>query len=366
MPDEREAIGLLALMLLHDSRRAARVDADGRLVLLADQDRSLLGRRGDRRGRAARRARLAARPARHVPDPGLDRGRARARLGLDADRLALRPAARRSRRRRSSRSTARSPIAERDGPEAGLALMDGLDLDGYHLFHAARADLLRRLERRDEAAAAYRAALALTDSEVERDFLARRLHKHKGSGPLGSRRARRPRCPRPAQALRRDRGAQRRRPDGRRGRAGRAARAQRRRQVDAGEDRLRARAADERAAVARCSGALRLSRRAVPLPGLAERGRGAGAAPEARGLARRARASGAELLELVGLGEVRDAAGRRDVEGHAAAARDRAGDDRRRRSCCCSTSRRARSTRRGGGRCASCSRRCASAASRCC
>ena len=76
-------------------------------------------------------------------------------------------------------------VAERDGPEAGLALMDDLDLDGYHLWHAARADLLRRLERVDEAAAAYRAALELTDSEVERDFLARRLHKLKGSGPLG-------------------------------------------------------------------------------------------------------------------------------------------------------------------------------------
>ena len=66
-------------------------------------------------------------------------------------------------------------IAERDGPEAGLALMDGLELEGYHLFHAARADLLRRLDRRAEAADAYRAALALTDSPVEREFLEERL-----------------------------------------------------------------------------------------------------------------------------------------------------------------------------------------------
>ena len=72
-------------------------------------------------------------------------------------------------------------IAERDGPEAGLALMDGLELDGYHLWHAARADLLRRLERPDEAAAAYRAALALTDSPVEREFLARSLHEHEAA-----------------------------------------------------------------------------------------------------------------------------------------------------------------------------------------
>ena len=63
-------------------------------------------------------------------------------------------------------------VAERDGPEAGLALMHGLGLDAYHLFHAARADLLRRAGRTDEAAAAYVQALSLTDSEVERDFLA--------------------------------------------------------------------------------------------------------------------------------------------------------------------------------------------------
>ena len=71
-------------------------------------------------------------------------------------------------------------IAERDGPEAGLAAMAGLDLDGYHLFHAARADLLRRLDRRAEAADAYIKALSLTDSEVERAFLTERLRKLKG------------------------------------------------------------------------------------------------------------------------------------------------------------------------------------------
>ena len=71
-------------------------------------------------------------------------------------------------------------IAERDGPLAGLAAMDGLDLGGYHLFHAARADLLRRLDRRDEAAAAYIKALSLTDSEIEREFLQTRLANIKG------------------------------------------------------------------------------------------------------------------------------------------------------------------------------------------
>ena len=180
MPDEGEAIGLLALMLPaglaprrpRRRRRAAR--AAPRPGPLA------LGRRRDRRGRAARRPRLAARPARPVPDPGLDRRRALARLGLDPDRLALRPAAARSPRRRSSPSTApwRSPSAT--APRRAWPRWTRSTSTRYHLFHAARADLLRRLDRRDEAADAYRKALSLTDSEVEREFLARRLHNIKG------------------------------------------------------------------------------------------------------------------------------------------------------------------------------------------
>ena len=113
MPDEPEAIGLLALMLLQDSRRDARVDADGRLVLLPDQDRSRWDAAAIAEGerlvaRGWRLGRLGA-----VPRAGVDRRRALARLGLGADRLALRPAAGASRRRRSSRSTApsRSPSA---------------------------------------------------------------------------------------------------------------------------------------------------------------------------------------------------------------------------------------------------------------
>ena len=66
-------------------------------------------------------------------------------------------------------------VAEVEGPEAALALVDGLDLDGYHLFHAIRADLLRRLGRSAEAALAYEAAIARTDNAAERDFLERRL-----------------------------------------------------------------------------------------------------------------------------------------------------------------------------------------------
>ncbi len=177
MPDEPEAIGLLALMLLQDSRRDARVDADGRLVLLPDQDRSRwdadeitegerLVARGWRLGRLGPYLIQASIAVEH------SRGSDWARIVWLYDQLhhvsptpivAL------------NRAVA---IAERDGPEAGLERDGrGLDLDGYHLFHAARADLLRRLDRRAEAADAYTKALSLTDSEVERDFLARRLHE---------------------------------------------------------------------------------------------------------------------------------------------------------------------------------------------
>src|SRR3954451_15487705 len=175
MPDEPEAIGLLALMLLQDSRRAARVDDAGRLVLLADQDRALWDRdeilegerlvaRGWRLGRLGLYLCQASIAVEHA------RGSDWTRIAWLYDQLvAISPTP----IVHLNRAVA---IAERDGPAAGLALMDDLGLDGYHLFHAARAELLRRLGRKSEAAAAYRAALALTESEVEREFLARRLH----------------------------------------------------------------------------------------------------------------------------------------------------------------------------------------------
>ncbi len=179
MPDEGEAIGLLALMLLQDSRRDARVDASGRLVLLPDQDRALwdadeiaegerLVARGWRLGRLGPYLVQASIAVEHA------RGSDWTRIVWLYDQLhAISPTPIVA----LNRAVA---VAERDGPEAGLELIDDLDLDGYHLFHAARADLLRRLDRRDEAANAYLKALSLTDSEVERDFLARRLHNIKG------------------------------------------------------------------------------------------------------------------------------------------------------------------------------------------
>lgn len=177
MPDEGEAIGLLALMLLQDSRRTARVDADGALVLLADQDRSLwdvaeiaegerLVARGWRLGRIGVYLIQASIGVEHA------RGSDWERIAWLYDQLwAVSPTPVVA----LNRAVA---IAERDGPVAGLAELEAIrDLDGYHLFHATRADLLRRLGRLKEAAAAYGAALALTDSEVEREFLRGRLNQ---------------------------------------------------------------------------------------------------------------------------------------------------------------------------------------------
>jgi RNA polymerase sigma-70 factor (ECF subfamily) len=177
MPDEGEAIGLLALMLLQDSRRDARVDDQGRLILLPDQDRSRWDEAQITEGeRLVARGWRLARIGPYLIQASIavehSRGSDWTRIVWLYDQLlhvsptpvvAL------------NRAVA---VAERDGPEAGLALMEELDpLRGYHLLHAARADLLRRLNRFDEAADAYQRALALTDSEVERAFLARRLHE---------------------------------------------------------------------------------------------------------------------------------------------------------------------------------------------
>ena len=182
MPDEPEVLGLLALMLLHDARRAARLDPDGELVLLDDQDRSLWDAARDR-GRPGRaRAGAAAAAARAVPAAGGDRlAPSRAGDRLAADRGAVRPA----------RRLAPSPVVElnravavamADGPARGLALIDGIDgLDGYRHLHSARADLLRRLGRGREAAEAYDRALALAPQPAERAFLERRLAEVRSS-----------------------------------------------------------------------------------------------------------------------------------------------------------------------------------------
>ena len=179
MPDEAEVLGLLALMLLQDSRRAARTDAAGDLVLLEDQDRSLWNRDRIAEGlHVLDRALAMHNPGPYQLQAAIAALHAQAATPEETDwaQIAVLYA-------ELERSTA-SPVvalnravavAMTEGYERGLALMDDLPLDEYHLFHAARADLLRRLERHEEAAAAYRRALELTDSIAERAFLSRRL-----------------------------------------------------------------------------------------------------------------------------------------------------------------------------------------------
>jgi RNA polymerase sigma factor (sigma-70 family) len=181
MPDEAEAFGLVALMLLHDSRAVARYTDSGELVLLEDQDRS----RWDR-GEIAEGIRLLNRALRHgAPGPyqlqaAIAAVHAQASTTGQTDWAAIVPLY------AELLSLTRSPVvalnhavavAMTGGPEAGLELVDQIDgLERYHLLHAARADLLRRLGRRDEAATAYRRAHELATNPADRRFLAGQLH----------------------------------------------------------------------------------------------------------------------------------------------------------------------------------------------
>ena len=182
LPAEPEVLGLLALMLLHDARRAARFDGQD-LVLLPDQDRSrwdwrqiaeardLLDRAlldpalryeaGTRRGPYALQAAIASLQA----EEPLDWPQIAALYAELADRTGSAVV-------RLNRAVA---IAEAEGPAAALAIVDSLDLPGYQYWHSTRAELLRRLGRADEARAAYREALALARTVPERRFLERRI-----------------------------------------------------------------------------------------------------------------------------------------------------------------------------------------------
>lgn len=179
MPDEPEVAGLLGLLLLTAARRPARTAPDGSLVLLADQDRALWDRAMVAEGQAVVRACLR----RNQPGPyqlqaaiAAVHSDAATAAGTDWPQIvalydqlmAVHPTPVVA----LNRAVA---LAEARGPDAGLAAMDSLDLDGYHLLHAARADLLRRLGRDEEAAAAYGSALALVTNDAERRFLQARL-----------------------------------------------------------------------------------------------------------------------------------------------------------------------------------------------
>jgi RNA polymerase sigma-70 factor (ECF subfamily) len=180
MPDEPEVLGVLALMLLQDSRREARTNESGALVLLEQQDRSRWdqGRIEEgigvlRRARALQRtgpyqlqASVAAVHAR-AAEPQQTDWRKIASLYAHLAALAPSPVI------ELNRAVA---VAMAGRPEDGLALIDRIgELDNYHLLHSARADLLRRLGRREEATAAYERALELAANETERRYLARRL-----------------------------------------------------------------------------------------------------------------------------------------------------------------------------------------------
>jgi RNA polymerase sigma-70 factor (ECF subfamily) len=182
MPDEPEVLGLLALMLLHDARRAARLDSDGELVLLDDQDRALWDEGLIEEGRSMLERAVALRR----PGPYQLQG-AIASLHLEPETDWAQIAALYGR----LGCLAPSPVVElnravavamAEGPERGLALIDGIGgLDGYRHLHSARADLLRRLGRGGEAAEAYRRALELASQPAERAFLERRLAEVRSS-----------------------------------------------------------------------------------------------------------------------------------------------------------------------------------------
>ena len=178
MPDEPEVMGLLALTLLIESRRAARTTADGAMVLLAEQDRSSWDRELVAEGQGLVRRCLALnRPGPYQVQAAINAVHADAARAEETDWrqiLALYDL---------HMSIAPSPVvalnravalAEVDGPAAALAIVDGLPLADYRFFNATRADLLRRLGRDAEAAAAYDAAIARTENAVERAFLERR------------------------------------------------------------------------------------------------------------------------------------------------------------------------------------------------
>ena len=183
LPQEPEALGLVALMLLHDARREARTGEDGGLVLLEDQDRSRWDRARIQEGQAllARALGLgrpgpyqvqAAIASLHDSAPTTDATDWAQIASLYASLMRMSPSP-------VIELNLAAAVAMRDGPAVGLAMMDAIAatgaLDDYSYFHAARADLLRRLERWTESAAAYQRTLALTTNAPERAFLARRL-----------------------------------------------------------------------------------------------------------------------------------------------------------------------------------------------
>jgi len=181
MPEEPEVTGLLALMLLIEARREARTGAAGAMIRLADQDRALWNQASIREGQSLVRDCLrrnrpgpyqiqAAINAVHSDAPTADVTDWPQILTLYNQLLAIAPGPVIA----LNRAVA---LAEVEGPQAALATVEALQLDGYYLLHAVQADLLRRLGRTHEAAVAYQAAIARCDNRAERDFLERQLQE---------------------------------------------------------------------------------------------------------------------------------------------------------------------------------------------
>ncbi len=194
LPGENESRALLALMLLHDSRRAARVDGDGEVVLLEEQHRSLWDREQIREGlelvESALRGGAAGAYALQAAIAAIHAQAARAEETDWKQIVALYEALLRVQPSPVVELNHAAAVAMAEGPAAGLRLLDGLDqkaeLREYYLLPAARGDLLRRLQQWSDAALAYRRALALTSNEASRSFLSRRLSEMEAKAESGA------------------------------------------------------------------------------------------------------------------------------------------------------------------------------------
>ena len=191
LPRQTETRSLLALMLMHDSRRAARLDGNGETTLLEEQDRRLWNQEQIAEGLSLVESALReASPGKYALQAAIAAVHARAKRAEDTDWRQIVALYRLLLRLQPSpvvELNYAAAVAMADGPAPGLQLLDQLkanpELHDYYLLPAARADLLRRLQRWSEAADAYRAALALAGSDPARKFLSRRLAEMESKGP---------------------------------------------------------------------------------------------------------------------------------------------------------------------------------------
>ena len=182
-PNDPENLGLLALMLLHDSRRDARTNAAGELVILEEQDRSLwIADQIEDGVRTLERALGLHHPGPYQLQAAIAAVHAEAPSAAETDWTQIAALYRELVKINPSAVVTlnhAAAVAMSEGPERGLELIDALgasgELEKYHLYHAARADLLRRINRREDALAAYRKAIALAANQVEADYLRRRV-----------------------------------------------------------------------------------------------------------------------------------------------------------------------------------------------